>query len=75
MNTTSIIQAIDAHAARFNLKPSTIGQMAVSNRHVHANLMRGCDIQIGTAERILSWIETDAEKRIRSAETSVSEAS
>ena len=63
MQTSSIINAIEAHAARFNLKPSTIGQLAVQNRHVHANLTRGGDIQIGTAQRLLNWIEEDAAKR------------
>jgi len=67
MNTSSIIQAIESHAARFNLKPSTIGQLAVRNRHIHANLTTGGDIQIGTAERLLAWIEADAETRIRAA--------
>lgn len=63
MNRADAIAAIKAHADRFGLKATTIGQMAVRNRHLLRNLEQGKDVQIGTLERLAEWMREDAAKR------------
>lgn len=72
MKTSDIIKAIETHACDFGMKATSIGQMAVGNRHVYSRLTSGNDIQIRTAERLLDWIEQD---RIRKAERAKTAAS
>ena len=62
MSTLDTITAIDAHAKRFGLKVTTIGQMAVGNRHAYDRIKSG-RAHILTAQRIAEWIERDAANR------------
>lgn len=66
MQKNDIIKAIEDHAARFNLKVTTIGQLSVKNRNLYHKIKNGSDIQIGTAERVLDWIKEDADTRTKS---------
>ena len=56
MDHIAIITAIEDAALSFRLKPTTIGQYAVSNRRLHANLVAGGDCRKKTAKRLLAWI-------------------
>lgn len=69
MQHSDIIKAIEAHAAAYKLKPTTIGQLSVQNRNVYDRLVSGKDIQMGTAYRLLEWIAADAETRSANAKT------
>ena len=62
MDQNAAIKAMEAHARDFNLKLTTIGQLAVNNRNAHARLKKGT-AQISTVERILEWIKKDREAR------------
>lgn len=62
MNTLETISAIDAHAKRFGLKVTTIGQLAVGNRHAYDRIKSGC-AHISTAQRIAEWVKRDALER------------
>ena len=62
MDKTLVIQAIEAHAKRYRLKKTTIGQMAVGNRNAYDRLLKGT-AHVGTAIRIAEWIEQDRASR------------
>lgn len=62
MVANEIIKAMDAHARKYGLKVTTIGQMAARNRKAYERAQAGT-LNFNTAERILDWIRADREKR------------
>jgi hypothetical protein len=63
MDRTDIIRAIESEAAASGLKPTTICQYAIKNRHFYGNLVSGLDYRVGTAHRIMIWIEAARARR------------
>lgn len=57
MQRDRLIKAIETYAAISGLKPSTICQYAVQNRHLYDNLVSGGDYRASTAERVIAWIK------------------
>lgn len=57
MQRSQIIKAVDDYCAETGLKASTVCQYAVRNRHFYQNLKDGSDYQVGTADRLMRWIE------------------
>lgn len=55
MDRNHIIKAIDEYARVSGLKPSTICQYAVKNRHAYDRLVSG-SLSMRSAEQILEWI-------------------
>lgn len=55
MDRQQIIKSIDEYAEATGLKPSTICQYAVKNRHAYDRLVSG-SLALRTAEEILSWM-------------------
>ena len=63
MTKQSIIEAIEAHAEKFGLKPSSVCQMAIQDRLVYSRLKQGGDIAVGRAEKLLAYLKADAAAR------------
>ncbi|MCD1621136.1 hypothetical protein K7H20_24160 [Salipiger manganoxidans] len=62
MDHKAAIKAMEAHAERYKLKLTTIGQLAVGNRNAHERLRKG-SAHTATAARILEWISKDQKSR------------
>jgi hypothetical protein len=62
MQDHQIIKAIEQHAEDFGLGPSTIGQMAVKNRHAYERLKKGTAHR-NTGRDVMAWIEQDRAAR------------
>jgi hypothetical protein len=58
MQQNDVIKAIEAHAADFNLEASTIGQMAVHNRHAVDRIKTGT-ASIATMQRVMEFLQSD----------------
>lgn len=65
MEQIKAIRAMEAHAERFGVKLTTVGQLAVGNRHAYDRLKKGTAHR-ATAARILDWIKRDIEARAAS---------
>jgi hypothetical protein len=66
MQYDDLIKAMEQHAADFGLKLSSIGQMAVRNRHAYDNLKR--DVAQGrTASELRAWLDADRARRTERA--------
>jgi hypothetical protein len=59
MDRQDLIFKIEQYGRAANLKPSTICQYALLNRRFYANLCAGRDYQIGTAQRLVEWMENN----------------
>lgn len=57
MDRNQIIKAIDDYAKATGLKQTTICQYAIRNRRFYKNLKDGLDYRVGTARRVLDWID------------------
>lgn len=62
MQDIEIIKAMEQHAEVFNLEVTTIGQMAVKNRHAYERLKKGT-AHGKTARDVMDWIERDRAAR------------
>lgn len=62
MDQQTAIKAMEAHSAKFGLKVTTIGQMAVNNRYAYDRLKKG-SAHVSTVTSILKWIAEDAAAR------------
>ena len=62
MERTSVIKAVEAHAKKYRLRLTAIGQMAVANRHAYERLKRGTAHE-KTARELMAWIEGDRAAR------------
>ena len=65
MSTAEAAQAIEAHAAKSGLKPTTIGQYALEDRHIYGRLKSGGAVHDKTLERLAEWL---AKSDVRAAE-------
>lgn len=65
MHDLEIIKAMDAHAEKFGLEVTTIGQMAVKSRHAYDRIKRGTAHR-DTEKRIFDWIQADRSARLKS---------
>lgn len=62
MQSDDLIKSMERHAADFGLKLSSIGQMAVRNRHAYDNLKRDA-MQGRTAAKLRDWLDADRARR------------
>jgi hypothetical protein len=60
MDRITLIQAIEAHAAKCGLAPATITSRAVSNSRLYHRLIDGGDCTTESARKIVDWIESDS---------------
>jgi len=58
MDRQELIYKIEAFSAASGLRPSTICQYALLNRRFYDNLVAGRDYQVGTAQRLVEWMDT-----------------
>jgi hypothetical protein len=58
MDRQHLINKIEQFSDASGLKPSTICQYAVLNGRFYDNLVSGRDYQIGTAQRLIDWIDS-----------------
>lgn len=62
MDNEIIAEKMERHAADFGLALSTIGQNALSNPRAYDRIKNGT-ASIGTARRMLQWLDDDRAKR------------
>ena len=62
MQENDTIKRIDAHAAEFGLKVTTIGQMAVRSRNAYDRIKEGT-AHLNTERRVLAWLDQDRAAR------------
>lgn len=62
MQQETVIKAIDDFCAETGLKPSSVGQMAVRNRHTYRNIKRG-SASLAVTRAVVAWIEAERQKR------------
>lgn len=59
MDRTSLIEAIEAHAAKRNLAPATITSRAVENSRLYSRLKDGRDCTTEIARKVMEYIARD----------------
>lgn len=62
MDQSEIIKAIEAHAKDFGIRVTTIGQVAVNNRHAYDRIKAG-RAHRATETTLLEWLKSDREIR------------
>ena len=60
MDENCTIKAMDACAKKMRVKVTTLGQMAVQNRHVYDRIKNGTAHR-DTERRVLAWIKEQSE--------------